>query len=115
MTGSFPDLFRYAGRGLLRLLLIGALWAVRFGPARAGDAAHGAELASAWCDKRHSRGNRTARLAEAGLLFTDLARWPKADLNAAINRLHDFVPRLPDLTEADKADLVVCIRALAGP
>ena len=83
-------------------------------PATAADTQRGLELAKAWCNACHSIGDDEPRQEDAGPLFTELAKKDSSYLQTAINRPHDFMPDFPQLTEADKADLIAYIRSLAG-
>jgi mono/diheme cytochrome c family protein len=79
----------------------------------AGDTANGAKLATKWCNGCHSVGSsETARKADAGPLFAELAKKSPAYLETAINKPHDFMPKFPSLSRQDKLDLIAYIRTV---
>ena len=79
----------------------------------AGDKAKGATLAEQWCNACHSvRKDDPPRMFDAGPMFTELAKKSDAYLRVAIDKPHDFMPKFPKLSSADKADLVAYIISL---
>ncbi|MCC2097134.1 MAG: cytochrome c [Hyphomicrobiales bacterium] len=79
----------------------------------AGNASNGEKLANQWCNSCHSVGSsETARKADAGPQFAELAKKSSAYLANAINRPHDFMPKFPSLSKQDKDDLVAYIRTV---
>jgi mono/diheme cytochrome c family protein len=79
----------------------------------AGDPAKGGKLATQWCNGCHSVGSsETARKADAGPLFAELAKKSPAYLETAINKPHDFMPKFPSLSRQDKLDLIAYIRTV---
>jgi mono/diheme cytochrome c family protein len=79
----------------------------------AGDTAKGGKLATQWCNACHSVGpSETARKADAGPLFAELAKKSPAYLESAINKPHDFMPKFPSLSRQDKLDLIAYIRTV---
>ena len=78
----------------------------------AADAARGRDLAGQWCNACHSIGVDEPRQEDAGPQFAELAKNDAGYLQAAINRPHDFMPDFPQLSEADKADLIAYIRSV---
>ncbi len=78
----------------------------------AADAERGRTLAGQWCNACHSIGVDEPRQEDAGPQFAELAKEDAAYLQAAINRPHDFMPDFPQLSAADKADLVAYIRSV---
>jgi len=78
----------------------------------AADAGKGLAQAERWCNSCHSIGTDEPRQEDAGPLFTELAKKDADYLRVAIDRPHDFMPKFPKLTNADKQDLIAYIRSL---
>lgn len=78
----------------------------------AADAERGRDLAGRWCNACHSIGVDEPRQEDAGPQFAELARRDADYLRSAIDRPHDFMPDFPQLSDADKADLVAYIRTV---
>ena len=81
-------------------------------PSAAADADKGLALAAQWCNACHSIGVDEPRQEDAGPQFSELAKNDADYLRAAIGRPHDFMPDFPNLTDADKEDLIAYIRSL---
>jgi mono/diheme cytochrome c family protein len=80
-------------------------------PAAAADAARGKDLSEKWCGACHSVGDNP-RQADAGPLFTDLAKKDQAEIETGMTKPHDFMPDFPKLTDDDRADIVAYIVSL---
>ena len=80
----------------------------------AADAKKGLALAEQWCNACHSIGVDEPRQEDAGPLFSELAKKDADYLKAAIGRPHDFMPKFPNLTDANKEDLIAYIQSLNG-
>ena len=80
--------------------------------AAGGDADKGLAQAERWCNSCHSIGDEEPRQEDAGPLFTELAKKDADYLKVAINRPHDFMPKFPKLSDADKDDLIAYIQSL---
>ena len=79
----------------------------------AGDAAKGEKLAAQHCNSCHSVGRSdSARMADAGPQFAELAKKSSQYLETAINKPHDFMPKFPTLSKGDKDDLIAYIRTV---
>lgn len=78
----------------------------------AADADRGRDLAGQWCNACHSIGVDEPRQEDAGPQFADLAKYDAGYLQTAIDRPHDFMPEFPQLSAADKADLIAYIRTV---
>ncbi|NNG06050.1 MAG: cytochrome c [Inquilinus sp.] len=94
------------------ILVLGVGPFVAASDAFAADAGHGQDLAKQWCNSCHSIGDGEPRQEDAGPLFSDLAKRDASYLQTAINRPHDFMPKFPRLSAADKADLIAYIRSV---
>ena len=103
-----------AGSISRRMLTLAAAGIVLAWPvaAAAADAGKGLSQAERWCNSCHSIGNEEPRQEDAGPLFTELAKKDAAYLKTAINRPHDFMPKFPKLSDADKQDLIAYIQSL---
>lgn len=107
-----------SNESVIRLNLVAAMAAVGVmfasGSAfAAGNAANGGKLANQWCNSCHSVGaGETARKADAGPQFAELAKKTPAYLATAINKPHDFMPKFPDLSKQDKEDIIAYIRTV---
>lgn len=63
------------------------------GALAAGDAEKGAKLAAEHCNSCHTVGRSdSARMADAGPQFAELAKKSSQYLETAINKPHDFMP-----------------------
>jgi mono/diheme cytochrome c family protein len=79
----------------------------------AGNVEKGGKLANQWCNSCHSVGaSETARKADAGPQFAELAKKTPAYLATAINKPHDFMPKFPDLSKQDKEEIIAYIRTV---
>lgn len=107
-TGTTLRHVRYTVSTLAILVVLLAAPAAVF----AADIGHGLEIANKWCNACHSIGTDEPRQEDAGPLWTDLAKKDADYLLTAINRPHDFMPDFPQLSEADKSDLIAYIQSL---
>ena len=78
----------------------------------AADADRGRNLAGQWCNACHSIGVDEPRQEDAGPQFAELAKYDADYLQTAIERPHDFMPDFPQLSAADKADLIAYIQTV---
>ena len=81
-------------------------------PAHAEDAEAGLVLAEQWCNSCHSIGTDEPRQEDAGPIWSEIAHRNDANLLAALDAPHDFMPEFPSLSAEDKANLVAYIKSL---
>jgi len=103
---------KFAGRWIA-LVMLSSGAALAMPPAgHADDAEAGLAVAEQWCNACHSIGTEEPRQEDAGPIWTEIAHANDAELLAALDAPHDFMPEFPSLTAEDKANLVAYIKSL---